>query len=156
MSRRRAAVKRPILPDAKFGDPVITKFINCLMMQGKKSAAERIVYAALDTIGQRSGGDPLKMFHDALDNVKPSVEVRSRRVGGATYQVPVEVRPERSQALAIRWVIAASRKRSETTMAARLSGELLDAANNRGNAVKKREDTHRMADANRAFSHYRW
>ena len=156
MSRRRAAEKRAILPDAKFGDPVITKFINCLMMQGKKSAAERIVYSALDTIGQRSGGDPQKMFHDALDNVKPSVEVRSRRVGGATYQVPVEVRPLRRQALAIRWLIDTARGRSENTMTDRLSNELLDAANNRGTAVKKREDTHRMADANKAFSHYRW
>jgi small subunit ribosomal protein S7 len=156
MSRRRAAEKRAILPDAKFGDPVITKFINCLMMQGKKSAAERIVYSALDTIGQRSGGDPLKMFHDALDNVKPSVEVRSRRVGGATYQVPVEVRPLRRQALAIRWLIDTARGRSENTMTDRLSNELLDAANNRGTAVKKREDTHRMAEANKAFSHYRW
>ena len=156
MSRRRAAEKRAILPDAKFGDPVITKFINCLMMQGKKSAAERIVYSALDTIGQRSGGDPQKMFHDALDNVKPSVEVRSRRVGGATYQVPVEVRPLRRQALAIRWLIDTARGRSENTMTDRLSNELLDAANNRGTAAKKREDTHRMAEANKAFSHYRW
>ena len=156
MSRRRAAEKRAILPDAKFGDPVITKFINCLMMQGKKSAAERIVYSALDTIGQRCGGDPQKMFHDALDNVKPSVEVRSRRVGGATYQVPVEVRPLRRQALAIRWLIDTARGRSENTMTDRLSNELLDAANNRGTAVKKREDTHRMAEANKAFSHYRW
>jgi small subunit ribosomal protein S7 len=156
MSRRRAAEKRAILPDAKFGDPVITKFINCLMMQGKKSVAERIVYSALDTIGQRSGADPLKMFHDALDNVKPSVEVRSRRVGGATYQVPVEVRPLRRQALAIRWLIDTARGRSENTMTDRLSNELLDAANNRGTAVKKREDTHRMAEANKAFSHYRW
>lgn len=156
MSRRRAAEKRPILPDAKFGDPVIAKFINCLMMQGKKSAAERIVYAALDTIGSRSGSDPLKMFHDALENVKPSVEVRSRRVGGATYQVPVEVRPQRRQALAIRWLIDTARSRSENTMTDRLSNELLDAANNRGTAVKKREDTHRMAEANKAFSHYRW
>jgi small subunit ribosomal protein S7 len=156
MSRRRAAEKRAILPDAKFGDPVVTKFINCLMMQGKKSAAERIVYAAFDTIGQRSGGDPLKMFHEALDNVKPAVEVRSRRVGGATYQVPVEVRPLRRQALAIRWLIDTARGRSENTMTDRLSNELLDAANNRGTAVKKREDTHRMAEANKAFSHYRW
>ena len=156
MSRRRAAEKRSILPDAKFGDPVIAKFINCLMMQGKKSAAERIVYSALDTIGQRSGQDPLKMFHEALDNVKPSVEVRSRRVGGATYQVPVEVRPLRRQALAIRWLIDTARGRSENTMTDRLSNELLDAANNRGTAVKKREDTHRMAEANKAFSHYRW
>jgi len=156
MSRRRAAEKRSILPDAKYGDPVITKFINCLMVQGKKSVAERIVYSALDTIGQRSGSDPLKMFHDALDNVKPSVEVRSRRVGGATYQVPVEVRPLRRQALAIRWLIDTARGRSENTMKDRLSNELLDAANNRGTAVKKREDTHRMAEANKAFSHYRW
>ena len=156
MSRRRAAEKRSILPDAKFGDPVIAKFINCLMIQGKKSAAERIVYAALDTVGSRSGGDPLKMFHDALENVKPSVEVRSRRVGGATYQVPVEVRPQRRQALAIRWLIDTARSRSENTMTDRLSNELLDAANNRGTAVKKREDTHRMAEANKAFSHYRW
>ena len=156
MSRRRAAEKRSILPDAKFGDPVIAKFINCLMVQGKKSAAERIVYAALDTVGSRSGGDPLKMFHDALENVKPSVEVRSRRVGGATYQVPVEVRPQRRQALAIRWLIDTARGRSENTMTDRLSNELLDAANNRGTAVKKREDTHRMAEANKAFSHYRW
>jgi small subunit ribosomal protein S7 len=156
MSRRRAAEKRPILPDAKYGDPVVTKFINCLMLEGKKSAAERIVYSALDTIGSRSGQDPVKMFHDALDNVKPAVEVRSRRVGGATYQVPVEVRPQRRQALAIRWLIDIARNRSENTMTDRLSNELLDAANNRGNAVKKREDTHRMADANKAFSHYRW
>lgn len=156
MSRRRAAVKREIIPDAKYGDPVVAKFINCLMIQGKKSVAERIVYSALDAIGSKSGGDPLKMFHDALDNVKPAVEVRSRRVGGATYQVPVEVRPNRRQALAIRWVIDTARSRSENTMTDRLSNELLDAANNRGTAVKKREDTHRMAEANKAFSHYRW
>ena len=156
MSRRRAAEKRSILPDAKYSDPVIAKFINCLMMQGKKSTAESIVYSALDSIGSRSGQDPLKMFHDALDNVKPAVEVRSRRVGGATYQVPVEVRPQRRQALAIRWLIDIARSRSENTMKERLSNELLDAANNRGNAVKKREDTHRMAEANKAFSHYRW
>ena len=156
MSRRRAAEKRVILPDAKYGDPVVAKFINCLMFEGKKSAAEHIVYGALDTIASRSGQDPLKMFHDALDNVKPSVEVRSRRVGGATYQVPVEVRPQRRQALAIRWLIDIARNRSENTMTDRLSNELLDAANNRGSAVKKREDTHRMADANKAFSHYRW
>ncbi len=156
MSRRRSAEKREILPDAKFGDPVITKFINCLMMQGKKSAAERIVYSALDTIEERSKQDPLKMFHEALDNVKPTVEVRSRRVGGATYQVPVEVRPDRRQALAIRWLIDTARGRSENSMTDRLSNELLDAANNRGTAVKKREDTHRMAEANKAFSHYRW
>ena len=156
MSRRRAAEKREIIPDAKFGDPVVAKFINCLMVQGKKSAAERIVYSALDTINSRGGQDSLSLFHDALDNVKPSVEVRSRRVGGATYQVPMEVRPNRRQALAIRWIIDTARSRSENTMTERLCNELLDAANNRGSAVKKREDTHRMAEANKAFSHYRW
>ncbi|HVA15731.1 MAG TPA: 30S ribosomal protein S7, partial [Stellaceae bacterium] len=129
---------------------------NCLMYQGKKSVAETIVYGALDRIAKRSGQDALRMFHDALNNVRPTVEVRSRRVGGATYQVPVEVRPDRSQALAIRWLIGGARGRSEHTMEERLSGELMDAANNRGSAVKKREDTHRMADANKAFSHYRW
>jgi len=156
MSRRRAAVKREVLPDAKFGDVVVTKFMNCLMYQGKKSVAETIVYGALDRVAKRSGQDPIRIFHDALGNVKPSVEVRSRRVGGATYQVPVEVRLERGQALAIRWIISSARGRSEHTMEERLSGELMDAGNNRGNAVKKREDTHRMADANKAFSHYRW
>ena len=156
MSRRRAAEKRDIIPDAKFGDPVVTKFINCLMVQGKKSAAERIVYSALDIINSRNGQDPLRLFHEALDNVKPAVEVRSRRVGGATYQVPMEVRPNRRQALAIRWIIDTARGRSENTMTERLCNELLDAANNRGTAVKKREDTHRMAEANKAFSHYRW
>jgi small subunit ribosomal protein S7 len=145
MSRRRRAVKREILPDAKFGDIVITRFMNSLMYDGKKSVAEGTVYA-----------DPVRMFHEALDNVKPAVEVRSRRVGGATYQVPVEVRTERRQALAIRWLIDAARKRGEHTMEDRLSNELLDAVNNRGSAVKKREDTHRMAEANKAFSHYRW
>jgi small subunit ribosomal protein S7 len=155
MSRRRAAEKRTILPDAKYHDPVVAKFINCLMLQGKKSAAERIVYSALDTLEQR-GGDAVKTFHEALDNVKPSIEVRSRRVGGATYQVPVEVRSDRRQALAIRWLIDTARARSENTMTDRLSNELLDAANNRGNAVKQREDTHRMAEANKAFAHYRW
>tara|TARA_A100001037_G_scaffold31306_1_gene24676 strand:- start:2166 stop:2636 length:471 start_codon:yes stop_codon:yes gene_type:complete len=156
MSRRRAAVKRSVLPDAKYGDLVLAKFINCLMVQGKRSTAEKIVYSALDTLGDKSGGDAIRTFHEALDNVKPTVEVRSRRVGGATYQVPVEVRNDRRQALAIRWVIETARTRSENTMTDRLSNELLDAANNRGNAVKKREDTHRMADANKAFSHYRW
>jgi small subunit ribosomal protein S7 len=156
MSRRRAAVKREVLPDPKFGDLIVSKFMNCLMFQGKKSVAEGIVYGALDRIAKRSGADPLRMFHDALNNVRPSVEVRSRRVGGATYQVPVEVRPDRSQALAIRWIIGGARDRSEHTMEERLSGELMDAASNRGSAVKKREDTHRMADANKAFSHYRW
>jgi len=156
MSRRHAAEKREVLPDAKFGDVVLAKFMNCLMLDGKKSAAEAIVYGALDKIGAKSGQDALQLFHSALDNVKPALEVRSRRVGGATYQVPVEVRTERRQALAIRWLIDNARKRGETTMIDRLSGELLDAANNRGAAVKKREDTHRMAEANKAFSHYRW
>ena len=156
MSRRRAADKRDIISDAKYGDRVVMKFMNCLMYDGKKSTAEGIVYGALDRIQKRSGQDPMRVFHDALGNVKPSLEVRSRRVGGATYQVPVEVRPDRSQALALRWVIDAARKRSENTMTDRLSGELLDAFNNRGTAVKKREDTHRMAEANKAFSHYRW
>jgi len=156
MSRRRAAEKREILPDAKFGDVVVSKFMNSVMLDGKKSAAERIVYGAFDVIAKRTGGDPVKMFHEALENVKPQLEVRSRRVGGATYQVPVDVRSGRAQALAFRWLIATARGRSENTMVERLSGELMDAANNRGAAVKKREDSHRMADANRAFSHYRW
>ena len=156
MSRRHSAEKRPVLPDAKFGDQVLTKFMNCLMYAGKKSTAERIVYSALDRIEKRTGQEPVRVFHDALDNVKPQVEVRSRRVGGATYQVPVEVRSTRAQALAIRWLIDSSRKRSENTMTERLSGELIDASNNRGAAVKKREDSHRMAEANKAFSHYRW
>jgi small subunit ribosomal protein S7 len=156
MSRRRAADKREVLPDAKYGDMVVTKFMNCLMYAGKKSVAEQIVYGAMDKIETRAKSDPLRLFHDALENVKPAVEVRSRRVGGATYQVPVEVRQERAVALAIRWLIDTARKRSEATMIDRLSAELLDAANNRGSAVKKREDTHRMAEANRAFSHYRW
>jgi len=156
MSRRRAAEKREILPDAKFGDLVLTKFMSALMKDGKRSTAEGIVYGAFDLMESKAGGDPLRVFHEAIENVKPSVEVRSRRVGGATYQVPVEVRTERRQALAIRWLVDVSRKRSENTMKERLSAELLDAANNRGAAVKKREDTHRMADANKAFSHYRW
>ncbi|MEO7384604.1 MAG: 30S ribosomal protein S7 [Novosphingobium sp.] len=156
MSRRRRPEKRVILPDPKFKDQILSKFMNNLMMDGKKSVAEGIVYGAMAVMETRAKSDPIQLFHDALNNVKPQIEVRSRRVGGATYQVPVEVRPERAQALAIRWLITAARNRSETTMAARLSGELMDAANNRGNAVKKREDTHRMADANRAFSHYRW
>ncbi|MEQ8586743.1 MAG: 30S ribosomal protein S7 [Thalassobaculaceae bacterium] len=156
MSRRHRAEKRPVLPDAKFGDQVVSKFMSCLMYDGKRSTAEGIVYGAFDVLEKRAGGEPVRTFHEALDNVKPHVEVRSRRVGGATYQVPVEVRPERAQALAIRWLIDAARKRSEKTMVQRLSGELSDAAQNRGTAVKKREDTHRMADANKAFSHYRW
>jgi small subunit ribosomal protein S7 len=158
MSRRHRAEKREVLPDPKFGDVVLSRFMNVLMYDGKKSVAEGIVYAALDTLKKRGGpnSDPLRLFHEAMDNVKPAVEVRSRRVGGATYQVPVEVRAERRQALAIRWIIEAARKRGEHTMEERLSGELMDAANNRGTAVKKREDTHRMAEANKAFSHYRW
>jgi small subunit ribosomal protein S7 len=156
MSRRRAAERRDILPDPKFGDLVITKFMNSLMLDGKKSAAENILYGALDLIQKKAGNDPVKVFHEAIGNVKPAVEVRSRRVGGATYQVPVEVRAERRQALAIRWIVDIARNRSENTMIERLSSELLDAANNRGAAVKKREDTHRMAEANKAFSHYRW
>ncbi len=156
MSRRRRPEKREILPDPKFGDEVLSKFMNSVMLDGKKSVAEGIVYGALETVEARAKKDPIAVFHDALNNVKPNIEVRSRRVGGATYQVPVEVRFERSQALAIRWLINAARSRSEHTMAGRLSGELMDAANNRGNALKKREDTHRMAEANRAFSHYRW
>jgi small subunit ribosomal protein S7 len=156
MSRRHAAQKREVIPDAKFGDLVLAKFINSVMLQGKKSIAERIVYGALDKIADKAGQDPVKTFHEAVDNIKPSVEVRSRRVGGATYQVPIEVRPDRRQALAFRWLVSFARSRSESTMVARLSGELLDAASNRGGAVKKREDTHRMAEANKAFSHYRW
>ncbi|WP_119169127.1 30S ribosomal protein S7 [Algihabitans albus] len=156
MSRRHRAEKREVLPDAKFGDRVVTKFMSNLMRDGKKSVAERIVYGAFDRVASKGGNDPLRVFHEALENVKPDVEVRSRRVGGATYQVPVEVRTDRAQALAIRWLITASRSRSETTMTARLANELLDASSNRGAAVKKREDTHRMAEANRAFSHYRW
>jgi len=156
MSRRRSAEKREILPDPLFGDAVVTKFVNNLMVDGKKAVGERLVYKAFERVQTRTGQDPLTVFHHALDNVKPDIEVRSRRVGGATYQVPVEVRPGRAQALAIRWLIAASRNRSEYTMIERLSNELLDASNSRGAAVKKREDTHRMAEANRAFSHYRW
>jgi small subunit ribosomal protein S7 len=156
MSRRHAAQKREVIPDAKFGDLVLAKFINSVMLQGKKSTAERIVYGALDRISDKAGQDPVKLFHEAVENIKPAVEVRSRRVGGATYQVPVEVRPDRRQALAFRWLVSFARSRSETTMVDRLSGELLDAAANRGGAVKKREDTHRMAEANKAFSHYRW
>ena len=156
MSRRHRAERREVQPDAKFRDEVVSKFMSCLMHAGKRSVAERIVYGAFDRIEARTGQLPVAVFHDALNNVRPLVEVRSRRVGGATYQVPVEVRPERAQALAIRWTIDSARKRSENTMIDRLSGELLDAANNRGAAFTKREDTHRMAEANKAFSHYRW
>ena len=156
MSRRHAAEKREVLPDPKFGNIIITKFMNSVMYDGKKSAAETIVYGALEIIETKTKQEPVTVFHQALDNVAPHVEVRSRRVGGATYQVPVEVRSVRRQALGIRWLISAARERNEKTMTERLSAELLDASNNRGNAVKKREDVHRMAEANRAFSHYRW
>jgi small subunit ribosomal protein S7 len=156
MSRRHRADKREILPDPKFGNVVVTKFMNSIMYQGKKSVAETIVYGALDIVEGKTKSNPIQVFQQALDNVMPSIEVRSRRVGGATYQVPVEVRIDRRQALGIRWLITAARERNEKTMTERLSAELLDASNNRGNAVKKREDTHRMAEANRAFSHYRW
>jgi small subunit ribosomal protein S7 len=156
MSRRHRAEKREILPDPKFANVVVTKFMNSIMHAGKKSVAEHIVYGALDVIESKTKQSPLSVFEQALDNVMPSIEVRSRRVGGATYQVPVEVRTSRRQALGIRWLISAARERNEKTMVERLSAELLDASNNRGNAVKKREDTHRMAEANRAFSHYRW
>ncbi len=156
MSRRVSAPKRQIIPDAKYGDRMVTKFCNILMLNGKRSTAEKIVYGAFDIISDRFKEDPLDVFRKALDTVKPRVEVKSRRVGGATYQVPVEVRPERRDALAIRWLIIASRNRNENTMEERLAGELMDAVNNRGTAVKKREDTHKMAEANKAFSHYRW
>ena len=156
MSRRHSAEKREVIPDPKFGDIDVTKFMNSIMYEGKKSVAESIVYGAFDSIEARMKSGPLEVFRQALENVAPAIEVRSRRVGGATYQVPVEVRMERRQALAIRWIITAARGRNDKTMVERLSAELMDAANNRGNAVKKREDTHRMAEANRAFSHYRW
>ena len=156
MSRRHRAERREVNPDPKYNDLVVSKFMNSIMKQGKKSVAERIVYGALETMQAKAKSNPVQLFHQALENVMPAVEVRSRRVGGATYQVPVEVRNERRQALAIRWLITAARGRNENTMEERLSGELLDAANSRGTAVKKREDTHKMAEANRAFSHYRW
>ena len=156
MSRRHSAEKREINPDPKFGNVVLSKFMNSIMEAGKKSVAEKIVYDALEAIEAKTKQSPITVFQQALDNVMPAIEVRSRRVGGATYQVPVEVRTDRRQALGIRWIIIAARERNERTMTERLSAELLDASNNRGNAVKKREDTHRMAEANRAFSHYRW
>ena len=156
MSRRHAAEKRDILPDPKFGDRVLSKFMNNLMIDGKKSIAEGIVYGAFERVEGKLKRAPVEVFHEALENIKPTVEVRSRRVGGATYQVPVEVRPERREARAIRWMIGAARKRKENTMIERLAGELMDAINSRGTAVKKREDTHKMAEANKAFSHYRW
>ena len=156
MSRRHSAEKRTILPDAKFGDLVLSKFMNNLMYDGKKSVAERIVYGALNRVEDKLKRAPIEAFHEAVENVKPSVEVRSRRVGGATYQVPVEVRPQRREALALRWIISASRSRNENTMEERLAAELMDAVGERGNAVKKKDDTHKMAEANKAFSHYRW
>ena len=156
MSRRHSAEKREVIPDPKFGDIVVTKFMNAIMYDGKKSVAEQIVYGAFENMEAKMKSDPVVAFRSALENVAPAIEVRSRRVGGATYQVPVEVRTERRQALAIRWIITAARDRNDKTMVDRLAAELMDAANNRGNAVKKREDTHRMAEANRAFAHYRW
>ena len=156
MPRRRVAAKREILPDPKFGSQTLAKFINMVMEDGKKAVAERILYGALDTVGNKRGGDPMDTLEQALENVRPVVEVKSRRVGGATYQVPVEVRPVRRNTLAMRWLIDAARKRSEKSMAARLAGELLDASEQKGAAVKKKEETHRMAEANKAFSHYRW
>lgn len=156
MSRRHSAERREILPDAKYGDKVLTKFMNNLMLDGKKSVAEKIVYSSLGWVEEKLNRNPIEVFHEVLEKIKPAVEVRSRRVGGATYQVPVDVRPERREALAIRWLISAARARNESTMQERLAGELLDAVNGRGSAVKKREDTHKMAEANKAFSHYRW
>ena len=156
MSRRRAAERREINPDPNFGDKIVAKFMNALMLDGKKSAAEKIVYGAFETIKERSSQDPLKLFHEALENVKPTVEVRSRRVGGATYQVPREVRVERQQALAMRWIVEAARGRGGRPMAQRLAQELMEASNGSGDAVRRREDVHRMAEANRAFAHYRW
>jgi small subunit ribosomal protein S7 len=156
MSRRRVAAKRDILPDPKYGDLVLAKFINIIMKNGKKSVAEKIVYGALDVIIERLKSDPMEVFNKALANIRPVVEVKSRRVGGATYQVPVEVRSNRQSTLAMRWLVEAARKRGEKSMGKRLAGELLDAFDNKGNAVRKREDTHRMAEANKAFAHYRW
>ncbi|NCC40945.1 MAG: 30S ribosomal protein S7 [Gammaproteobacteria bacterium] len=156
MPRRRVAARRQILPDPKHGSELLTKFINMMMEDGKKSVAERIIYRALDQVVEKKGGSPVDLLEQAMDNVRPVVEVKSRRVGGATYQVPVEVRAARRSSLAMRWIIDAARKRSEKSMAQRLAGELMDAAESRGSAVKKKEDTHRMAEANKAFSHYRW
>ncbi|MFU8803473.1 MAG: 30S ribosomal protein S7 [Bradymonadaceae bacterium] len=156
MPRRRVVAKRPILPDPKYGDKLLTQFVNVLMRDGKKSTAETIIYDTLDQLEAKSGDDPIKVFRKAIDNLRPAVEVRSRRVGGSTYQVPVEVRHERRTALALRWLLQAARNRAEKTMVDKLTNELLDASNNRGNAIRKREDVHRMADANKAFAHYRW
>ena len=156
MSRRRAAIKRKILPDHKFKDLVIAKFMNRIMEDGKKSVSERIVYGAFDIVSEKTKKEPLEFFHTALDNVKPNLEVKSRRVGGATYQVPMEVRPRRAQTLAMKWIVDSALKRNEKTMKERIASEIMDAHNNKGNAVKKREETHKMAEANRAFSHFRW
>ena len=156
MPRRRVVGQRKILPDPKFGSELLAKFINVVMLDGKKSIAESIVYGALDTIAEKSGKEHLALFEEALDHIRPSVEVKSRRVGGSTYQVPVEVRPARGNALAMRWLVDAARARHEKTMALRLAGEMMDAAENKGSAVKKREDVHRMAEANKAFAHFRW
>ena len=156
MARRRVAAKREILPDPLYNDVMITRFINKIMLKGKKSTAESIVYGSLDIIKDKTSMDPLEAFKNALDNVKPAVETKSRRIGGANYQVPVEVRPERQIALAMRWIIGFSRTRTEKTMKEKLAGELMDASNNRGNSIKKKEDTHKMAAANKAFAHYRW
>jgi small subunit ribosomal protein S7 len=156
MSRRRAAIKRTILPDHKFKDLVIAKFMNRIMLDGKKSVSEKIVYGAFDIVSKKTNKEPLEFFHEALANVKPNLEVKSRRVGGATYQVPMEVRPRRAQALAMKWIVDCAVKRNEKTMKERIASEIIDAHNNKGNAVKKREETHKMAEANRAFSHFRW
>ena len=156
MSRRRAAIKREVLPDHKFKDKILTKFMNRIMLDGKKSVSERIVYGAFDIVFEKTKKKPIEFFHEALDNVKPNLEVRSRRVGGATYQVPVEVRPRRAQTLAMKWVVDCAAKRKEKTMKERIAYEIIDAFNNKGNAVKKREDVHKMAESNRAFSHFRW
>ena len=156
MSRRRAAEKRTILPDHKFKDLILAKFMNRIMKDGKKSVSEKIVYGAFDIVSKKTDKSPIEYFHDALNNVRPSLEVRSRRVGGATYQVPMEVRPRRAQALAMKWIVDSAIKRNEKTMRERVASEIMDAFNNKGNAVKKREETHKMADANRAFSHFRW
>ncbi len=156
MSRRRAAIKRSILPDHKYKDLVLAKFMNRIMLDGKKSVSEKIVYGAFDIVFSKTNKQPIEFFHEALDNVKPNLEVRSRRVGGATYQVPMEVRPRRAQALAMKWIVDSALKRNEKTMKERVASEIMDAHSNKGNAVKKREETHKMAEANRAFSHFRW
>ena len=156
MSRRRKAIKRPVMPDPKFKDLIISKFTSCIMYDGKKSTAEKIVYGALNFIKNKTKSDPVTLFHEALNNVRPQIEVRSRRVGGATYQVPVEVKSKRAQALALRWIMDATRKRKNKTMAEKLYAEILDASQNKGSAIKKREDTHKMAESNKAFAHFRW